>query len=213
MCKHIEKLINEECLGSTACPANFIIECENGKIGNVKLTNDNTKKIMLDIFNIISIIYKDDVLENNVELRERKDKICKIFTLYIDYFVELWKDENKNNAQCSQLQISADVIIQLLVELWGVDHITNYFHYMESGHVDFFLRSCDGNLMQYAQQGWEAMNGKFKEALQRKTQRGGHSGVKGHKEPLYVSALRFTGRWLVHWLYPTTRELELLLNE
>ena len=197
---------------TSACPANFIIECENGKNGNVKLTNDNTKKIILNIFNIINIIYDNEILEKNIELVERNN-ICRIFALYIDYFVELWKDEQKNDNQCSDLQRNADDIVKLLVGLWGVDHITNYFHYMESGHVDFFLRSCDDNLMQYAQQGWEAMNGKFKEALQRKTQREGHSGAKENKQSLYISALRFTGRWLIHWLYPTTIEFEKLLKE
>ena len=55
------------------------------------------------------------------------------------------------------------------------------------------------------------MNGRFKFQLQRKTQRGGHSGVKGHKEPLHISALRFTGRWLLDWLYPDANELKILL--
>ena len=88
-CNLIKTIINEECLGTSACPANFIIECENGKISNVKLTNDNTKKIMLNIFNIINIIYDNEILEKNTDLVERKDNICRIFALYMDYFVEL----------------------------------------------------------------------------------------------------------------------------
>ena len=43
----------------------------------------------------------------------------------------------KNDNQCADLQRNADDIVKLLVVLWGVDHITNYFHYIESGHVDF----------------------------------------------------------------------------
>ena len=38
--------------------------------------------------------------------------------------------------------------------------------------------------------------------------RGGHAGVKGNKEPLHVSVLRFTGRWLLNWLYPDSNELK-----
>ena len=55
------------------------------------------------------------------------------------------------------------------------------------------------------------MNGRYKFQLQRKTQRGGHAGVMGNKKPLHVSALKFTGRWLLNWLYPDSSELKNVL--
>ena len=47
---------------------------------------------------------------------------------------------------------------------------------MESGHVYDYMMMNDGNIAIHANQGWEAVNGKFKDALKGKTQRSGHYG-------------------------------------
>ena len=65
----------------------------------------------------------------------------------------------------------------------------------------------EGNLSQYSNQGWEAFNGKLKNALARKTQRGGHAGAGAATEPLVKAAFRFSLRSIVHLFYPDTEEL------
>ena len=64
------------------------------------------------------------------------------------------------------------------LQLWDVNATSNYFHYIECGHIDYFLRKCEGNIMIYVNQRWDAMNGIFKFQLQGKATQGGHVGVK-----------------------------------
>ena len=210
-CKEIEKVINETALGTSECPANNKIECFAGKITPFKESNHNTNKIFIYFVEIIDIVFSDVDVVNDLEWNSRYTKYVDVFRMFIDYFCGLWKKENKTKEQCDALQELGDRMMTTYVELWGVNNITNYFHYIECGHIDYFLRNCEGNIMIYANQGWEAMNGRFKFQLQRKTQRGGHAGVKGKKEPLHISALRFTGRWLLNWLYPDANELKTML--
>ena len=60
--------------------------------------------------------------------------------------------------------------------------------------------------MRFANQGWEALNGKLKHAMSSKTQRGGHCGTAS-TESLIKSAWRFSIRSIVHFLYPKTSDL------
>ena len=65
----------------------------------------------------------------------------------------------------------------LHVELWGSNNVGNYFHYLQAGHFLEFLLKNNGNIMRFANQGWESLNGKLKHAMSSKTQRGGHCGT------------------------------------
>ena len=107
-------------------------------------------KIFIYFIEIIDIIFSDVDVVNDVIWNNRYTKFVDIFRMYIDYFSELWKKENKNTEQCDSLQELGDRMMLTYTDLFGTNNITNYFHYIESGYIDYFLKNCDGNIMIYA---------------------------------------------------------------
>lgn len=89
-------------------------------------------------------------------------------------------DENVINDLENKIGLFADDWIASA----GLDGMTNYVHYLISGHILYFLR-LHKNLYRYSQQGWEAMNSWLKTYFLRKTQRGGH----GMKQKTYLLPL------------------------
>ena len=56
--------------------------------------------------------------------------------------------------------------------LYGDEGVTNYVHYLGSGHIAEYLLHW-GNISSHSQQGWEAFNAAFKSFFYNRTQRGG----------------------------------------
>ena len=146
----------------------------------------------------------------------RQERILRVVGEYCYYFDELWIQKNRDANLCKDIQLKADYIIENMVELWGASCITNYFHYMESGHVYDYMMMNDGNIAIHANQGWEAVNGKFKDALKRKTQRSGHCGGgdadDNKKEEISKAAERYMCRRLIHFFHTNEKDLRNVVN-
>ena len=56
--------------------------------------------------------------------------------------------------------------------MYGKDIATNYWHMLLLGHVLWFMNRL-GNLYQYSNQGWEALNRLMKSYMNRQTNMGG----------------------------------------
>ena len=90
-----------------------------------------------------------------------------------------------------QFQRHLDSFFQKWVMLYGDEGVTNYVHYLGSGHVAEYLLHW-GNISSHSQQGWEAFNAAFKSFFYNRTQHGG-AVSKGEGER---TRLKPMARWL-----------------
>ena len=77
----------------------------------------------------------------------------------IDGYYE--KGESYTPDDLNQYRNHTDKFFQIWVELHEHCGVTNYIHMVGSGHMLEYMRSL-GNLKNYLQQGWEALNALIK---------------------------------------------------
>jgi len=143
------------------------------------------------IFDSVHLLYAICLSDQNILKDRWKDAIEK-FRLIMK---SLQRHEDFTDDEIKQLQLDIDEFAALWISLTGEDGIGNYFHYLISGHVTFFLYKYR-NLYKLCQQGWESLNGRMKNFHFRRTQMGG-KGSKGFIfSPIYRCFLRRIG-WAI----------------
>ena len=76
-----------------------------------------------------------------------------------------------------KFQEKVDVYYVKWIKITSRNGMTNYIHFLGSGHVAYYLFKYR-NLYRYSQQGFEAMMGKIKAIYHRCTSRGGHGSTQ-----------------------------------
>ena len=74
-------------------------------------------------------------------------------------------------------QDKVDEYYEKWINLTGQNGMTNYIHFLGSGHVAYYLFKYR-NVYRFSQQGFEAMMGKIKAIYHRCTSRGGNGSAK-----------------------------------
>lgn len=178
---------------------------KNYSIETICMSNNNCRKCFKKIDGLIDVIF------NVIVDRSRYDRIKEFATSYSQVMEKLWIDKSYNTTEINDIQKEIDNFMDIYKSIWG-DRLTNYFHYLDSGHVAFFLHKYKGNIMQYANQGWEGLNAWFKMVIKTKTQRGGNAGKKG-REYLATACRKFSQRRLI-WIFGYKGpEIEKFTNE
>jgi hypothetical protein len=94
----------------------------------------------------------------------------------------MWKLIEQHNdfteTQIFNLHKRCNTFICQWVDLYGATHMTNYIHIIGSGHLPYFAKKY-GNLYQFSQQGWEALNQMIKHYYFNNTNHGGSLGNGG----------------------------------
>ena len=101
------------------------------------------------------------------------------------------RKEDLTRDEVLDFQRNMDTFFQKWVTLFGDEGVTNYVHYLGSGHIAEYLLHW-GNISSHSQQGWEAFNAAFKSFFYNRTQRGG-AVSRGEGER---TRLKPMARWL-----------------
>ena len=161
----IEQCINSEILGTGNLAFQFQIPFEDTTktIGVVQMSNVQIRRMIADIEKLVDkcIVDEDDVFLWKRAMQH-----------YSASFQLLRIREPMTNDQIFEYQKHADLFYRDWIELYGDDGITNYAHYIGSGHIGEYLLHWR-NLTNHSQQGWEAFNSAFKSFYFNRTQRGG----------------------------------------
>ena len=116
-----------------------------------------------------------------------------IFKLFDGIMDTLRIHEKLGQLQFLLLCEKIDDFGNLFIEMFHYDKITNYMHYLISGHVTNMLRRCDYNISNFQQQGCEAMNKSLKRHYSCQTS---HGGGNNAVHPCVDTLRCFGRRWL-----------------
>ena len=105
-------------------------------------------------------------------------KFSDLFSLFNIINIKLNKRTDFDDSEILELQKDMDHFGEMYMDVTSGERITNYIHYMISGHFRDML-FIHRNLWKFSQQGWESVNGLLKQYIFRRTQRGGSSGNGG----------------------------------
>ena len=159
-------------------------------VSDLTMPNGHVRKI-IENFPAMTAACFDATIE---EERKRKESWDSCVALWRVVTEMARKKEDFGEAQINQFQDHCDNFTDAwLRHLPGNTGMTNYFHVVSAGHLQYYLREWK-NLYRYSQQGWEGMNSVVKSLLHKRIQSGGHGGKKGEKnskvEPIARWALR-----------------------
>ena len=180
----LQKCMNTEILGTADLAFQYEIPFENSTktIGVVSMNNVQIRKLIVEIAKVVNMCIIDE------EDKKLWDRCMQHYSASFDI---LKIRERLSDEQIFQYQKHADLWYRDWVELYGDDGITNYAHYIGSGHIGEYLLHWR-NLTNHSQQGWEAFNSAFKSFYFNRTQRGGAVN-KGQGQR---SRLRPMARWI-----------------
>ena len=167
---------------------NFPYDPETKEIAALCIENGKMRTLLLKLELIVDVLFVGDIAEADqadpiwwkaalplIRLAMQKVRSRKEFT----------------NDMISSFQEDVDGFFQIWVDLHGLEGVSNYIHFLGSGHISVYLHEWK-NLYRHSQQGWEALNKLIKTFYYRGTQQGGASNQgKGRKSRLLPIA-----RWL-----------------
>ena len=156
-------------------------------IGDIKFRFQQVKIFMRSIH----LLYPICLLPNDLE----RDKWIRSINAIQEIMHILEKRDNFSDAEIKDCQSKIDSFANVWISLNGDAGVGNYFHYLFSGHVSFFLYRYR-NLYRYSQQGWESMNGRMKQVYFRRSQRAGKGSKGSHLRPIYRLYARRLG-WIL----------------
>ena len=157
-------------------------------VGKVKLHWDQSKHIfreenLLDLETLIKLAITPTEQEHWVSFVKEYIKCIDLLTVSRDYTAE----------DVDQLELYCNETYRLLVaHCGGKQAVTNYFHYIGSGHVVWMCRAY-GNIWRYRNEGVEAFN----KILSKRTNMFNSHGNKGNTEgSVKVQPFEVLGKWL-----------------
>lgn len=193
--KQVERIVNTQILGSPLRPTNWRLIESKDRSGK-KVVGDQTmpnRHVRLFIHSLDKLV--DVCLDVDSDERALKWKEC--VAIYRDMIKVLRQKEDYTKEEIANWQQDADTFFLLWMDLHGRDGLTNYFHMIGAGHIEYFMYRYR-NLYRYSQQGWESLNALIKSFFFRRTQRGGYAGKKGVPNSRVVPIARFFQRRL-YW--------------
>lgn len=146
------------------------------KFESISMQNKECRKVFDKIGAFLDVIYTEDIKALKPKFRQDYHKLYSFCTSYHAVMNQLWVYTEYKEDAIVKMQLEIDAFMVTYKELFGKD-VTNYFHYLDSGHMTYYLRKYKGNIMQFSNQGWEGLNAWVKMIIKTKTQRGGACGT------------------------------------
>ncbi len=189
----LEKVIQQQVLGSLASPAHWALPHEGENDAELTVTkisgrNEMIRRMIKCSNTIIEATLPDD--------HELSAKLVRAVHSYRFAMKLLTKHCDLSEEELEQFQDHADDFFELWVKIFGVEGITNHIHLLGSGHMSFFLKNY-GCLYLYSQQGWEALMGKVQAILHLNTQRGGKGSGEGKTKSFIYPVMLYVLRDLL----------------
>ena len=190
-------------LGTYEFPAQWRLRLGKCKklIEKENLTNTEARKYITGIHDIIATVFSPEMDQEDNKLTRDANEAKKLAwtnlaDLYHDLMDMARMEEVFTDVEIDEFHDLCGLFMDAWVQLNGYEHVTNYIHYIGSGHLVYYLRKF-GNLYRYSNQGWEALNQKIKRYYMNNTNHGGNVGGKrkiklGHVEPLWLFFARNT---------------------
>ena len=171
--ENMQTIINEGKLGLATHQNQwmFPIAKDQKSIDNkFSLKNSLSRSMFLKIDRII-----EEALKYHGSSYRQEWKL--VIVLYLEIVEILLLRKPFTDDMIYDLQSKIDVYYVKWIKLTGRNGMTNYIHFMGSGHVVYYLFKYR-NLYRYSQQGFEAMMGKIKAIYHRCTSRGGSGSTE-----------------------------------
>jgi hypothetical protein len=166
----------------------YVWEKDAQCVGKVKLHWDQSKRIFVeentaDLEALIQLAIHPKEQGNWMAFMVQYMKLIDLLTVSRDYMLE----------DVDQLEIHCNETFRLLVaHCGGLPAVTNYFHYIGSGHVVWMCRAY-GNIWRFRGEGVEAFN----KNLSKRTNMFNSHGNRGNKEGSgTVQPFEVLGKWM-----------------
>jgi hypothetical protein len=186
----VTKIVSTKILGDEDGPAqwNFPYNPETKEIAALCIENGKMRTVLLKLELIVDVSFVGDIAEASQEDPIRWKAALPLIRSAMQ---KVRSRKEFTNDMISSFQQDVDGFFQIWVDLHGLEGVSNYIHFLGSGHISVYLHEWK-NLYRHSQQGWEALNKLIKTFYYRRTQRGGASNQgKGRKSKLLPIA-----RWL-----------------
>ena len=145
---------------------------------NIKLPLDQSKKIFKES-QLAKLFAAVDVAVDETKPDLRSD--WKLFlTHYVKAIEILTKSVEYASCDIDVLEEHIDVAYTHLMRIAGIQGVTNYFHYLGSGHIVWLIRMY-GNIWRYRNEGVEGLNGTLSLRYNKFNNKGGNKGSRKNK--------------------------------
>ena len=140
---------------------------------NIKLPFDQSK-LIFRVENIPSLVSAIDIAVPSNRSDHRK--VWKLFIEeYIHVMAGLTKSEEFTADEMDKLETRIDKCYRSVIDVGGMKSVTNYFHYLGSGHI-MWLTKKYGNLWRFRNEGAESQNSTLSLRYNKFNNRGGNKG-------------------------------------
>ena len=140
---------------------------------NIKLPYDQSKKIF-KVSQLCSLHLAVDIAVDETKAELRKD--WKFFlTEYVGAIAYLTRSTDFEPSDMDKLEAHIDAAYTTLIAIAGMEGVTNYFHYLGSGHIMWMTR-LHGNLWRFRNEGVEGLNGTLSLRYNKFNNKGGNKG-------------------------------------
>jgi hypothetical protein len=174
--ENVQRVINCEILGTFDNPGQWKVPLseDRKKIAPISFTNVKLRQIIEGYDKLVRVCI------NNEDGRRERWIDC-VQGHFIPLMELLRSRVDLTSEQITEYQRHCDLFFNQWVSIHGISGVTNYIHFLGTGHGAEYLHEW-GNMYQHSQQGWEAFNSLLKTFYFRRTQRGGYN--KGNKTNL-----------------------------
>ena len=147
------------------------------------MTGVSSRKCVYGLATIATLVFASDLdqVSLNPELtRNENQEVLENWISLLNVYIpmmELGKQHNDlSEEQIDEFHMLSQAFMKAYISL--TPSVTNYIHMFGAGHMTYYLKKY-GNLYQFSQQGWEALNQKLKHFYFNNTNHGGCSGSSG----------------------------------
>jgi hypothetical protein len=189
--KSMQDTFRVSVLGTPQSPSQWKLQYSKGSDGVLKIepVSERNETVRCMMNSVDSII--EAALPNESE--EMRTKLLFGCECYLSAMSILTSHKMLSDDKIEHFQGLIDAFVEVWIDLFADEGISNYVHLLASGHVHYFLKKyrC---LYMYSQQGWESMNSVCTGYILQNSARGGygtgHNGGKSYIYPLIRYLMR-----------------------
>ena len=147
------------------------------------LTGVSSRKCVYGLATVATLVFSADLDQTSLNptlTRLANASLLQKWITLLEVYIPMM-ELSKQHSDLTEEQIDEfHCLSQAFMKNWVAlsPSVTNYIHMFGAGHMTYYLRKY-GNLYQFSQQGWEALNQKLKHFYFNNTNHGGCSGSSG----------------------------------
>jgi hypothetical protein len=201
----LEQIIKTHAMGKPGNPGRYSIPVDEkeGTILNIKMDGITSQRLIskFDKTLIYLLMNEDESGCDNLE----RESWYQFFSPLQNMFETMSQHEDFTDEELDILHVCFDDFYDLWITLCGRDGISNYIHFIITGHLMYYLRKWS-NFYWYENEGWEHLNSSIAYFYFNRTQRGGSAGTLSCEASQKVRPI---GLWFLRRLFWATDRAEL----